>query len=71
VAALRQRYAEVAAAREAARPFELRLADRSSWRIGGDEGEPAFTVAPVSERGLAALASVVTPIRSSLPRLPE
>ncbi|HEX2251884.1 MAG TPA: class I SAM-dependent methyltransferase [Thermoanaerobaculia bacterium] len=58
VEAMRERYRRAAAAR----PFELRLADRTSWRIGTEGGAagqeaPAFTVAVASDRGLAALAS--------------
>ena len=59
VARLRERLAKVAAdPAGVARPFELRLPDRSSWRIGDEGAEPAFRVAATSERGLAALAAL-------------
>ncbi|HEX6202582.1 MAG TPA: class I SAM-dependent methyltransferase, partial [Thermoanaerobaculia bacterium] len=58
VARLRERWERVAAAGGAARPFDLRLPDRTSWRVGGEGGEPAFTVAAVGEPGLAALAAL-------------
>lgn len=54
---LRERYARELAADEArARPFELRLPDRTSYSIG-EGGEPAFTVGVVTEKGLRAMAS--------------
>ena len=57
VEALRRRYrAELERPGSAARPFELRTADRSRWPIG-DGGEPAFTVTLVNDAGAKALAS--------------
>ncbi len=58
VAGLRQRHARLAAGDGLAhpRPFELRLADRTAYAIGG-AGEPAFTVQIVTDKGLAALSA--------------
>jgi len=56
VAGLRGRFEAVRAKGAPVRPFELRLPDRTSHRIGG-EGEPAFSVRLVTEKGLAALAA--------------
>ena len=53
---LRQRHAELSARDGRAKPFELRLSDRTAYQIG-DAGEPAFTVQIVTEKGLAALAA--------------
>src|SRR5215210_3453334 len=56
VAGLRQRHAKLSPDR--ARPFELRLPDRTAHLIGesiGGGGEPAFTVQIVTEKGLAAM----------------
>lgn len=58
VARLCERWERVAAGGGAGRPFELRLPDRSSWRVGGEGGEPAFTVTAAGEPGLAALAAL-------------
>jgi cyclopropane-fatty-acyl-phospholipid synthase len=56
VETLRERYRrELSREGSPARPFELRMPDRSRWPIG--DGEPAFTVAVVSDRGFAALAA--------------
>jgi cyclopropane-fatty-acyl-phospholipid synthase len=52
---LQRRYDALVARGEQARPFELRLADRSSYLIG--RGEPAFSIAIVNERGRRALTS--------------
>ncbi|HWM90135.1 MAG TPA: class I SAM-dependent methyltransferase [Thermoanaerobaculia bacterium] len=54
VSGLRQRHAKLSADR--ARPFELRLPDRTAYSIGGT-GEPAFTVQIVTEKGLAAMSA--------------
>lgn len=55
---LRARYArELHKEDSAARPFELRLPDRTSWRIGEDE-EPAFTVRIASDEGRKAMESL-------------
>ncbi|MGD2116432.1 MAG: class I SAM-dependent methyltransferase [Acidobacteriota bacterium] len=55
VEALRERYRRQLEAVDGwARPFELRMPDRTSWPIG-DGGEPAFTVSITSDRGRAAL----------------
>src|SRR6185436_2370426 len=57
---LRQRYAKLSAQDSRARPFELRLPDRTAYLIGGaigGGGEPAFTVRIVTEKGLAAMAA--------------
>lgn len=57
VQGLRRRHAELSARGDGrARPFELRLPDRSAYAIGGG-GEPAFTVQIVTEKGLAAMAA--------------
>lgn len=57
VETLRRRYrAELSREGSPALPFELRLPDRTRWRIG-EEGEPAFTVTAVTEEGLRALDS--------------
>lgn len=60
VQGLRQRHAALSerAAGEInrARPFELRLPDRSAYAIGG-AGEPAFTVQIVTDKGLAAMSA--------------
>src|SRR6185503_8781254 len=56
VAGLRRRFETARAKGAPVRPFELRLPDRTSHSIGGD-GEPAFSVRLVSEKGLAALAA--------------
>ena len=53
---LRQRHAQLSARDDRARPFELRLPDRTAYSIGG-AGEPAFTVQIVTEKGLAAMAA--------------
>ncbi|MEA2603063.1 MAG: cyclopropane-fatty-acyl-phospholipid synthase [Acidobacteriota bacterium] len=61
VAGLRQRHAKLSARDGRARPFELRLPDRTAHLIGGEAigggGEPAFTVRIVTEKGLAAMAA--------------
>ena len=59
-AGLRERHASLSARDGRVRPFELRLPDRSAYRIGEDAaggGEPAFTVQIVTEKGLAAMAA--------------
>jgi cyclopropane-fatty-acyl-phospholipid synthase len=56
VAGLRQRHAKLTAKDGRAKPFELRLPDRTAHSIG-DGGEPAFTVRIVTEKGLAAMAA--------------
>ncbi|HKV07309.1 MAG TPA: class I SAM-dependent methyltransferase [Thermoanaerobaculia bacterium] len=57
VQTLRKRHAELNARENGrARPFELRLPDRSAHSIGGG-GEPAFTVQIVTDKGLAALSA--------------
>jgi cyclopropane-fatty-acyl-phospholipid synthase len=56
ITGLRQRHAKLSAADGRARPFELRLPDRSAYLIG-EGGEPAFTVRIVTEKGLAAMAA--------------
>lgn len=64
VEALRARYAQAEAdlaagadttGGRALRPFEVRMPDRTSWRVG--DGEPVFTVVLASERGHKALAA--------------
>ena len=60
VEGLRQRHAKLSARKGLARPFELRLPDRTAYLIGepiGGETEPAFTVQIVTEKGLAARAA--------------
>jgi cyclopropane-fatty-acyl-phospholipid synthase len=61
VTGLRQRHAKLSARDGRARPFELRLPDRTAHLIGdkaiGDGGEPAFTVRIVTDKGLAAMAA--------------
>ena len=56
VQGLRQRHAALSAQDDRARPFELRLPDRSAYAIGG-AGEPAFTVQIVTDKGLAAMSA--------------
>ncbi len=56
VAGLRQRHAKLSVTDGRARPFELRLPDRSEHLIG-DGGDPAFTVRIVTDKGLAAMAA--------------
>jgi cyclopropane-fatty-acyl-phospholipid synthase len=56
VAELRRRHAKLAAS-GAARPFELRMPDRTSHRIGQDGGDPAFMVRIVTDKGLAAMTA--------------
>jgi len=56
ITGLRQRYAKLSARDGRARPFELRLRDRTAYSIG-EGGEPAFTVQIVTEKGLAAMAA--------------
>jgi cyclopropane-fatty-acyl-phospholipid synthase len=56
VEGLRQRHAKLSARYSRARPFELRLPDRTAHSIGGG-GEPAFTVQIVTEKGLAAMVA--------------
>jgi len=56
VDALRERYRLLLAAGGWARPFELRMPDRTSWSIG-DGGEPAFALKVASDEGRSALAS--------------
>lgn len=53
--AFEARHAEMTARGHAAPPFELRLPDRTSHRIG--QGEPAFSLRVVTDRGIAALSS--------------
>ncbi|HKA56217.1 MAG TPA: class I SAM-dependent methyltransferase [Candidatus Binatia bacterium] len=53
---LRQRHAELSARDDRAKPFELRLPDRTAYQIGNG-GEPAFTVQIVTDKGLAALSA--------------
>lgn len=58
VTTLRQRYGrELTRPEGMARPFELRLPDRSRWPIG-DGGEPAFTVTARTAEGLAAMEAL-------------
>ena len=59
VQGLRQRHAALSARDPRARPFELRLPDRSAYAIGdiGGIGEPAFTVQIVTDKGLAAMSA--------------
>ena len=56
VRGLRERHAALSARDDRARPFELRLPDRSAYAIGG-AGEPAFTVQIVTDKGLAAMSA--------------
>jgi len=56
VSGLRERHAKLSAHDGRAKPFELRLPDRSTHTIGGT-GEPAFTVQIVTEKGLAAMSA--------------
>jgi cyclopropane-fatty-acyl-phospholipid synthase len=56
IAGLRQRHAKLSAQDGRAKPFELRLPDRTAHSIG-DGGEPAFTVRIVTDKGLAAMAA--------------
>ena len=56
VETLRERHLrELSRAGSLARPFELRMPDRTRWAIG--DGEPAFTGAVVTGKGFDALAS--------------
>ena len=66
VRGLRERHAALSARDGRARPFELRLPDRTAYLIGeraigdraiGDGGEPAFTVRIVTDKGLAAMSA--------------
>ncbi|HSK77355.1 MAG TPA: hypothetical protein VLQ45_12960, partial [Thermoanaerobaculia bacterium] len=62
VRSLRERHAKLSALGDGrARPFELRLPDRTAHWIGGEAvgggSEPAFTVRIVTEKGLAAMAA--------------
>ena len=58
VETLRRRYAcELRKKDFPAQPFELRLQDRTSWRIG-EGGEPVFTVRVTSDRGRQALEAL-------------
>jgi cyclopropane-fatty-acyl-phospholipid synthase len=56
VQGLRQRHAALSGRDSRARPFELRLPNRSAYAIGG-AGEPAFTVQIVTDKGLAAMSA--------------
>ena len=56
VQGLRERHAALTARDGRAKPFELRLPDRTAYSIG-DGGEPAFTVRIVTEKGLAAMSA--------------
>ncbi len=56
VKSLRERHAALSARDGRAKPFELRLPDRTAYSIG-DGGEPAFTVRIVTEKGLAAMSA--------------
>jgi cyclopropane-fatty-acyl-phospholipid synthase len=56
VSGLRERHAKLSAHDGRAKPFELRMPDRSTHAIGG-AGEPAFTVQIVTEKGLAAMSA--------------
>ncbi|HEY0556683.1 MAG TPA: class I SAM-dependent methyltransferase [Thermoanaerobaculia bacterium] len=55
VQGLRERHAALSARNGRAKPFELRLPDRTAYAIGG--GDPAFTVRIVTEKGLAAMSA--------------
>jgi cyclopropane-fatty-acyl-phospholipid synthase len=60
VEGLRRRHAQARAGGAAARTFDLRLPDHTSYLIGesgATGGEPAFTVRIASDKGLAAMAA--------------
>jgi cyclopropane-fatty-acyl-phospholipid synthase len=56
VQGLRERHAALSARDVRARPFELRLPDRTAYLIGTG-GEPTFTVRIVTDKGLAAMSA--------------
>jgi hypothetical protein len=68
VRGLRERHVSLSARDSRAKPFELRLPDRTAPAIGG-EGEPAFTVRIVTDKGLAADLRRAPPLRTGRARV--